>query len=121
MAALLPVPLTHRFSAVPLARKSLIYGAWGGVGCQATFRIMGVSLQRDFPPFKNFRPRREAPRALQQPNSGVIVCAEMNRWGYVGAKIARAGWPGRLPEKTVIVTYGVFGEPPPLSDAGGVL
>ncbi|AHA63429.1 Transposase [Shigella dysenteriae 1617] len=65
--------------------------AMNGVGCRATARIMGVSLNTILRHLKKLRPQFGNRRAIQ-PGSDVIVCAEMDeQWGYVGAK-SRQRW-----------------------------
>ena len=60
-----------------------------GVGCRATARIMGVSLNTIL---RHLKTRAAVGNPRIQPGSDVIVCAEMDeQWGYVGAK-SRQRW-----------------------------
>ncbi|WP_237160581.1 IS1-like element IS1SD family transposase [Shigella dysenteriae] len=93
----------------PGTHQKIIDMAMNGVGCRATARIMGVSLNTILRHFKKLRPQSVTSRI--QPGSDVIVCAEMDeQWGYVGAK-SRQRWLfyayDRL-RKTVVAH--VFGE-----------
>ncbi|AHA69146.1 Transposase (plasmid) [Shigella dysenteriae 1617] len=84
--------------------------AMNGVGCRATARIMGVSLNTIL---RHLKKTQAAVGNLAHTAAGsdVIVCAEMDeQWGYVGAK-SRQRWLfyayDRL-RKTVVAH--VFGE-----------
>ena len=64
--------------------------AMNGVGCRATARIMGVSLNTVLR-HQKLRPQSVTSRI--QPGSDVIVCAEMDeQWGYVGVLNPRQRW-----------------------------
>ncbi len=92
----------------PGTHQKIIDMAMNGVGCRATARIMGVSLNTIFPPFKKLRPQSVTSRI--QPGSDVIVCAEMDeQWGYVGLNRASAGCFTRMTGsgRRLLRTYSV--------------
>ena len=73
----------------PGTHQKIIDMAMNGVGCRATARIMGVSLNTIF---RHLKLRHQSVTSRIQPGSDVIVCAEMDeQWGYVGLNRASAG------------------------------